>query len=358
MKTVSGNDTGMYRKVYLVTGPNEFTIIDVAKAAGVSVSTVSRILNSKQDVAATTRARVQRVIDEMGFTPHAQAQRLRAGRTRNIALLFPMKYPGETLYNSLELDFVLGAAAAASEREYFFNLLPLPVTPESLLSLFRGGQVDGVVLMQIHVHDWRIDLLRESSYPFVMIGQCADNTGLSFIDVDLQGSVRAAFDHVVGLGHRLVGYIGIPAPMRQDGFGPAVREWNGYQQALEAHQLQPLAREPSYAAIYQAACDLLDEQPQLTAFVTAHEFGALSIMQALHARGRRVPEDCSLVAITTDRIADLNTPPVTHMDFPSYTMGYRAIDLLIRQIEGESTRAEQILIPPRLVIRNSTASVK
>src|SRR5262249_54590296 len=151
----SGNVTGICCKVFSLTGPNEFTIADVARAAGVSISTVSRILNGRQDVAASTRERVQRVIEEMGYTPHAQAQGLRAGKTRNIALLFPMKYPGEPLYNSLELDFVLGAAAAAGERGYFFNLLPMPVTPESLLALFRGGQVDGAVLMQIHAQDWR-----------------------------------------------------------------------------------------------------------------------------------------------------------------------------------------------------------
>ncbi len=343
-----------------MTAPNEFTIADVAKAAGVSVSTVSRILNGKQDVAAATRARVQRVIDEMGFTPHAQAQRLRAGRTRNIALLYPIKHPGEALYNSLELDFVLGAAAAAGERGFFFNLLPMPVTPESLLSLFRGGQVDGVVLMQIHRQDWRVDLLRDNGYTFVMIGHCADNSGISFIDLDFAGCVRGAFDHLVALGHRNIGYIAIPEQLRQAGFGPAARSWEGFEQALEAHGLAPLAREVSYAAadIHQVALDLIAQHPNLTAIVTTQEFGSLSILQALTELGRKVPDDFSLVAITTDRIADLNNPPVTHMDFPSYMMGHRAIDLLIRQLEGEQAGLEQILIPPRLVTRNSTASVK
>ncbi|HEX2907270.1 MAG TPA: helix-turn-helix transcriptional regulator, partial [Phototrophicaceae bacterium] len=87
---------------------NTITITDVARAAGVSVSTVSRILNGKQDVAAATRERVQQVIEELGFSPHAQAKRLRAGKTHNIGLLFPLKYPGKPPFNSLETDFIIG----------------------------------------------------------------------------------------------------------------------------------------------------------------------------------------------------------------------------------------------------------
>ena len=342
-----------------MTGPTDFTIADVARKAGVSVSTVSRILNDKRDVAEATRARVQRVIDELGYFPHAQAQGLRAGRSRNLALLFPIKYPGDPLYNSLELDFVLGAAAAANERAYLFNLMPVPVAPDNLWMLIRSAQVDGLVLMQVHLDDWRVDLLRESGFPFVMIGRSADDAGLSFIDVDFYSFIRAAFDHIVSLGHRDIGFIALPHDLREQGFGPAVRGWEGYQQALETHGLAPLYREVGYAPaeMTQAALDLLDERPSLSAFVTAHEFGSLNIGRALSERGRAVPEDCSLVSITTERIADLNTPVVTHVEFPAYMMGYRAIDLLIRRLEGDQAEPEQILVPPRLVIRNSTASL-
>ena len=93
--------------------PENYTIADVAKVAGVSVSTVSRILNGKQDVAPATRERVQQVIRELGFAPHAQAKRLRAGKTHNLALLFPLKYPGNLPYNALEVEFILGAAVVA-----------------------------------------------------------------------------------------------------------------------------------------------------------------------------------------------------------------------------------------------------
>jgi DNA-binding LacI/PurR family transcriptional regulator len=130
--------------------PSNITIADVAKTAGVSVSTVSRILNGKQDVAAETRERVQQVIAELGFRPHAQAKRLRGGKTYNLALLFPMTHHGSFSYNTLETDFIVGASVAANEGGFFFNPLTSPIADGDLLDLYRGAQIDGAVLMQIH----------------------------------------------------------------------------------------------------------------------------------------------------------------------------------------------------------------
>ena len=339
---------------------NVLTITDVAKAAGVSVSTVSRILNGKQDVASATRERVQRVIEDLGYTPHAQAQRLRAGKTRNIALIFPLKYPGKLPYNTLEMDFIIGAAAACGEQEFFFSLHTMPISKRTLLDLYRSAQIDGLILMQIHRQDWRVDLLRHHNYPFVMIGHCDDNDGLSFIDLDFEAAVVAAFDHVVALGHRQIGFLALPADMRQRGFGPAAREWAGYQRSLQAHGLSAVYREVSYATqdIFAATLSMLDEQPELTTIVTTHELAALSVVEALRLRGRSIPDDCSVVALTTEKIAELITLPLTYVDFPSYAMGYQAVDLLIRTLADRLSEPEQILIPPRLLIRGSTAPAK
>ena len=342
------------------TASLEVTITDVAREAGVSVPTVSRIVNNKPHVAEDTKARVQAVIERLGFVPHAQAQRLRAGKTRNIALLFPLKHAGELSYNALETEFILGAAVAAGDQSFFFNLHTAPVSEHSLLSLFRSNQVDGVVLMQINLLDWRVDLLKSNGYPFVMIGHCADNNGLSFVDLDFEGAVVQAFNHVVGHGHRKVGFLALPSELRLRGYGPAVRGWTGYQNALETHQLVPRYREVSYAGqeMFEATLELLDEAPDLTAIVTTHELAALRVVQALNLRGRSVPEDFSLVPLMTERIAQLCSPPMTHIEFPAYDMGYKAVEMLVRKLEGELTEPEQILVAPPLIIGGSTAVLR
>jgi DNA-binding LacI/PurR family transcriptional regulator len=335
---------------------SEITINDVAKAAGVSVSTVSRILNGKTDVAKATRERVQRIIDDLGYAPHAQAQRLRAGKTRNLALLFPILHSTMPRYNALEMEFIVGAAAASGDQNFLFNLITRPVNRHELLSLYRSSQVDGLVLMQIELNDWRVELLR-GQYPFVMIGQCADNTGLSFIDLDFTGSVLTAFEHLVQLGHRSIGFLTLPVHLREEGFGPAVRMWTGYERALEQYALSPLYREVDYNGqeVFQATMDMLDAQPDITAIVTTHELGSQGILQAARAHGRSVPGDLSLIALMTEQISDLHAPPITYVDFPSYTMGYQALNILIRVLEEVRAEPEQILVPPRLVVCETTA---
>jgi DNA-binding LacI/PurR family transcriptional regulator len=296
----------------------------------------------------------------LGYSPHAQAQRLRAGKTRNIALLFPLKRPGDIPFNPLDMDFIVGAAAAAGDREYFFSLLTSAVTKPSLINLYRSAQVDGVVLMQIHTHDWRVDLLRQRGYPFVMVGHCEDNRGLSYIDLDFEASVRVAFDHLVELGHRSIGFLGQSRELRDSGYGPAVRSWNGYQQALQVHLVETACREVGFDGndVFVATLELLAEHPKLSAIVTTHAYPALSILQALGARGLRVPEDCSVIAVTEGRIADLSTPALTTIDFPSYDMGYRAVEMLSRILQDAMQEPEQVLIPPRLITRKSTFPAK
>ena len=125
----------------------------------------------------------------LGFRPHTQAQRLAAGKSRTIAFVHPIEYLFDKS-NLADTDFILGSAAAAAEEGYMFNLVTIPVEQDSLVGLYRSAQVDGVILMEIHLEDWRVDLLRERNLPFTMVGHCADNDGLSFVDMDFENAVR------------------------------------------------------------------------------------------------------------------------------------------------------------------------
>jgi DNA-binding LacI/PurR family transcriptional regulator len=333
------------------------TIADVAKTAGVSVSTVSRILNNKPDVSASTRDRVMGIIQELGYRPHLQAQSLAGGRSRTIALLFPVKHVG---FTQLELDFFIGAAQAATERDYFFNLMTSPMTHDDLLNVYRNAYTDGVILMQICIQDWRVQMLRDYGYSFVMIGRCADNTGLSYIDLDFEAAAIMAFKHLVGLGHREIGFLTRPTAEREQGLGPAIRSLDGYRNALEIFGLKSVYREVNQTmqAMYQATLDLLDEHPQLTAIVTVHGATASAIVRALQSIGRKVPNDFSIVPIATDKIAQLITPAMTAISFPTAEMGYEAARMLIDAIQGDVREPEQILLRPELILRESTTSRK
>ena len=339
-----------------MASPDEMTIADVARAAGVSVSTVSRVLNDKQDVGAETRLRVQQTIDKLGFTPHASAQRLRANKTSTLALLYPLSSVRQSQLNQLELDLLMGTADAAGQNGYIFTLLTKPVTRHDLLNLYRSSQVDGVVLMQIHLRDWRVDLLRHHGLPFAIVGRCEDNTGVNFIDFDFEAAVQAEFDHLIGQGHRRIALLGYPHQTVEQGFGPAVRTLAGYERALQRHDLERIYREVPFNVndISEATLRLLNEDPRLTAIVTAHDLSTVGVLRAAAACGLRIPEDLSVVTLIPERMSNLTNPPLTGPDFPSNLMGQRAAEMLIQVLNGPHSEPQQIILPPHLAVRGST----
>ncbi len=334
------------------------TIGDVAKAAGVSVPTVSRILNNKEYVAEETRGRVNQAIKQLGYVPHVQARIMRGAASQTLALHYPVESP-ELLSGVVEIPYITGAAAAASEQGYFLNFLISQLTPDALLNMYRSNQVDGMILLHVRLDDWRVDLLREHGYPFVMLGRCADLENLSFIDLDFEAAMLSAFDHLIGLGHRAIGLLTYPEGWRTTGLGPAVRSLDGYERALRKYSLQSHYREVGLCVEdgFAATHDLLEEDPQLTAIITTNHLSAAGSIKALTQRGYRVPEDCSVLAVGFGEIANGITPSLTALEWSPYEVSYQATLIMTDMLKQEQLPVQQILVVPKLVIRESTGPV-
>ena len=332
------------------------TLQDVAKKAGVSMKTVSRVVNKERYVAEETRDQVLRAIDELGYVPHLQAQRLASGRTRSIVLHYPLSNPN-LLSNQIEMSFITGTAIGVAEESYYFSLMTGPLTSAGLMKLCRGAQADGLILMQIAVQDWRVEFLRENGYPFVMIGRSSNNEGLSFIDMDFEHAVVEAFAYLVSLGHQQIGFLNFPEEWRINGIGPAMRALQGFKSALEKFKLTRIYCESdlSVKKAHVAARRLLEENPRLTAFVTMHTALAVGAITALQEMNRKVPDDCSIVGVHAGEEAELVIPALTGNEWSGHEIGQQAAKMLIRQLTGESPGPEQILVPPNLKIRRSTA---
>ena len=346
-----------------VNSPNEnrgTTIADVAKAAGVSVPTVSRILNNKEYVADETRQRVNEAIRTLGYIPHTQARRLRGGASMTLALHHPIESPHE-LSSIIETSYFTGTAEAASEKEYFINFLISHLTPEYLLNMYRSSQIDGIILLQVRIDDWRVNLLRENNYPFVMIGRCADLENLSFIDLDFEQAMLDAFDYLVELGHRNIGFLNYPQNWRKAGIGPAVHSLDGYLQALAKYGFPRCYREIGLNSVeegFEGTTDLLRENPELTAIVTVSHLTAAGSIKALAQQGRSVPHDCSVMAIGFGGdFASVLTPSLTTLEWSPYEVSYQATLMMTDMLGQEELSAQQILVPPTLVVRESTKAV-
>ena len=335
------------------------TITDVAKASGVSITTVSRILNNKEYVADETRDRVNLTIQQLGFVAHTQARRLRGGASGTLALHYPAESPHQ-IRGLVETPYITGAASAAGEKEYFLNFLISQLTPDTLLNMYRSNQIDGMILLQVCMDDWRVNLLRESNYPFVMIGRCANLEDLTFIDLDFEDALLKAFEYMVSLGHQEIGFLTYPQSWRDAQLGPAIRAMKGYEYVLHKYDLQPYFRELEFNSVeagFSGTNDLLRENPKLTAIITANHSVAAGSIKALTLQGYSVPENFSVMAVGFGEIANVVTPSLTALEWSSYEVSYQATILMTDMLANEELPAQQILVKPTLMLRQSTQAL-
>jgi DNA-binding LacI/PurR family transcriptional regulator len=326
------------------------TIVDIAQACGVSVTTVSRILNDRPDVSAETRQRVLEYIQENGFAPQVTWQQLRSGKSRVIVLHFPQDF------NPPSHEIITSAALGCQNEGYSLNVYANSLSDNDLLAIFRSGQADGMILMEILTHDRRVELLQENNIPFVMIGRCSDNTGLSYVDVDINKGIADAMQHLVDLGHRNIGFITLSPTLKEKEYGFITWAVKGYETACKKFNLPVLLRSANLQTsdAESVVINLLYDHPEITAVVTPQQKGVNGILKAIQSKSLQIPEDISVVGLLDEAISELITPPLTTISFPSHDMGYDAAKLLIDQLESRNRESRQILLRPELNVRRST----
>jgi DNA-binding LacI/PurR family transcriptional regulator len=333
------------------------TIVDIAKVSGVSVSTVSRILNDKPDVAEATRRRVLEVIEARGYTRQAQWQQLAAGKSHVISLHYPRALEG---FNYASMDFIGGATAACEEQHYSLNFITKPLDRNRLLDLYSSMRTDAMILMEILATDWRVELLRTHQLPFVMIGRCNDNASISYVDIDFEGAVVTSVDHLLALGHRYIGFLAAAPNGAQHDYSPALRSLASYQAICAKYGLPVLFRETNLqlTTIREAIHSLLTEQPQITALVTMDGTASVRLAQAAQALNLSIPRDVSVIGLVANEVAELTTPPLTTIIPLGYAIGYEAGKMLIDHLEGRISHTNQVLMPVQLIVRGSTGPVR
>jgi DNA-binding LacI/PurR family transcriptional regulator len=331
------------------------SIADVARRANVAVSTVSYALNGTRPVAKATAERIHRAMDELGYRPNALARGLASKRSRNIALIFPVLERGLGL---TEMEFVSAAAEAARELGYHLVLWSTPLGDTGLLTrLTREGLVDGVVIMEVHLEDARIDMLREAGVPFCMIGRTADNRADSFADIDFESTIRDAVAHLAALGHRTVGFVNHSESSFDAGYGPSVRAARAFEEAATAAGLVHIGRfcEDSPAAGREIWRELTAAAPGLTGLIVMNERAGAGVLASILQQGGRVPEDYSVLSVaSSERVAEMTYPPLTTYHPPAAELGRLGVQVLIDRLEGREVPLVQQLIPCRLVLRDST----
>lgn len=331
------------------------TMRDVAKRAGVALSTVSYALNDTRPISKETRRRIFAAMEELEYRPHALARGLASKRSRILALLFPAPERG---LGVTELEFVTGATEAAMDNGYNLVLwLSEMYDPDKLRPLTQEGLADGVIVMEVRLRDERINLLREIGFPFSMIGRCADPTGTGCVDIDFEQTVKEAVTYLAGLGHTHIALLNQSQSEFDTSYGPAVRTHASFEEAMQTAGLHSMTRRCRAAprAGYEAFTELLDECPDLTALLYLNERAIPGAMQAIADQGWCIPDDFSLVGIASSaRMAEMMTPPLTTAEAPAAELGRLGVELLVQQLEGQEPDTLPVLLPCRLVLRGSS----
>lgn len=333
------------------------TMQDVARAAGVSMSTVSFVLNGTRPVAPATRTRIEAAMAELGYRRNALARGLASRRSRIIALALPISRGG---LNSTVMEFIEGISAGVQGRGYALVLWPLGHEhAREIAGLAQQGLTDGVLAMDVHRGDARVRVLRDKGVPLVQIGQ-SDVPGLPFVDIDFAVTATAALGHLHELGHRRIGFINHSEASAEAGYGPVLRMASGLEDAAAALGL----RVPQWFADdsaedgRQRVHEILDADPDITAFVVMNDSAAFGVLQAARERGLNVPGDLSVLSVVSSPTASAQTfPPLTTLHAPGVALGTLAAESLIAALEGEERETTSVLLPCTLALGGSTGTV-
>ncbi|GAA0460874.1 LacI family transcriptional regulator [Actinoplanes capillaceus] len=331
------------------------TINDVAKAAGVSPSTVSYVLSGRRPISAETRARVQAAIAELGFHPHAGARALASSKTNVIALVAPLRVDVNV---PVIMQFATAVVTAARSYNHDVLLLTKDEGTAGVERVAHSTMVDALILMDLERDDLRIPALRRLKQPSVLIGLPADHTGIACVDLDFGAAARAALEHLAGHGHRRIGLVG-PSPAvykRQTTY--ADRFLTGFLEATVDLGLQTVTHpcEPGTEGVRSCMADLDAELAGLTALVVHNEEALRPLLDLLHATGRRVPEDVSIVAICPRDVATAMPVNLTSIDIPAHDVGTLAVETVMRLLDGRRVEYTRLL-EPSLVERDSCREI-
>ena len=321
------------------------TVRDVARAAGVSISTVSRALSVPDKVATETRDRVTAVAAELGYQPNRAAAGLRAGRTGAVGLLVP------DLANPYFAAVAKGVAEGAREHGLGVFVVDSEEDPALEVELLRAlaHQTDGVILASPRALE--ADRSAAGGKPLVVVNQ----DGPLAVSTDNAGGVELALEHLHELGHRRVAYVGGPARSWSDAQRRAALDGAG-QLGIEVVALGP--HRPTVDGGAAAADAVVDSGA--TAAITFNDVVAVGLVRAVRERGLRVPEDLSVVGFDDTFLAPLVTPALTSVGADLREVGRRATDLLVGRLGAGSANgvpAASLLLPATIAVRASTAPV-
>ncbi len=321
------------------------TIVDVAEAAGVSISTVSYALSGKRTISQETRARVLKAAADLNYQPRASARMLAANRSHILAVTAPLHADTD---HSVHMQFAMEVTKEAHSLGYDTLLLVHDDNMESMRRAAATALADGVVVLDVDADDARADLARSLNYPVVFIGIPKDHTGLMCVDMDFEAAARMSVDRLVEAGHTSIGMLSHPLITVERGSNFPLRFRDAFVARCVEKGVDHSVAYPLEHSAREGIDDLMTALPQMTALVlnTSSEV-AMDATPALHAHGLSVPRDISVVAAGAAYPTHRLSVPLDRIPLDAEASCTAAVDLLVAAIDRGERDARTVLIAPQ-----------
>lgn len=336
---------------------DNFTLEDIGRLAGVSRSTVSRVINGQASVKPDVRERVMSVIARTGYTPNAVARSLVSGRTGVIGLVIPSRV--HALFEDPYFSRLIQGMSSAANAVGITLSLFIFQNEEEEASLYprvvTSGFLDGLILTATRMADPLLGRMAVGEIPLVVVGR-PDVDGLSYVDVDNHGGAVMAASHLAGLGHERIALLGAPVSTTA-----GIDRLNGFTDGLTQNGLTLQAGmrvdgDFSEQSGYDAMSQLLIQEPD--AVFVASDTMAVGALRALSDADVRVPEDLAVVTFDGLPASERAIPPLTTIRQPVSETGARAVQMLNRLVtDGEQHPLTEIM-PVELIIRESSGAAQ
>jgi DNA-binding LacI/PurR family transcriptional regulator len=332
------------------------TLEDVAKRAGVSTATVSKVLSNTPYFTEKTRAKVMRAVEELGYVPNLAARALSSGKTHIIAVIFP--YVFEAIFTDPNVMNTLGGIEAECTQRGYNMLLSTPKLSANgpdmhYQQLILSGYLDGVIAIDSYPLASLVGVVQQKGIPAVIVGYKPHDY---YVRHDEHAGGQLIMQHLTALGHTRIGIIDVPLDVNL-GVEHRVGGVRAAAQAagLDYDSFPALHGDWSTHSGAFCAAKLLKDHPDLTALLCLNDRMAMGAIQQARSMGRNVPDDLSVTGYDNIPTAAVSAPPLTTIDQRSPEQGRLAAQMLFEVLRGKAP--DPILLPPYLVVRQSSGVI-
>jgi len=326
---------------------------DIAEACGVSLSTVSLVLNENPRISTETRAKVMAAMDKFGYQPDIHARGLALRSSQSLSVVVPQ-------INHIFADVYFGEIVSGiydrAAQEKYKILLDVSNTnfieSQEYLNILKSRRADGMLFIASSMYDKFLQVFEGGDYPFLLVNNYFPESNLNYISANYEDTARQAAEHLIGLGHRKIGLV----------TGTNVQTAVEFRYAFESfcHHKGVSAKDLPWAdgdfreeGGFEAARRLLSEHPELTAVMAGNDKMAIGAMRYLLSSGRKVPADVSVMGVDDIPAARYTTPGLTTIRHDLYGLGQKACERVLSLFRGEISTCKEVLAV-ELVAREST----